>query len=274
MQTQVDIHRHPIKSGEFLPQQKDPTIDIALPVEGLQQAQAEAARFAEEFAAAPEGTVVWSLASTAPRTQEAQFIFDMELKTIARKLKEETGEEISIIDLQGNMPDKRVKDGIDSAMTDDDQKMKVVLVNGPHTELLGPGDYNLEQYEKLMDELGSEEELIARWPEFDEVSRRINVDYGQVADGFEKLMGSIVQSQKNLFPDRNVWVKAFGHSAEVEVALATWSKLSTKDILSLGKGGMVGFLESARVELDPEGNQSITYRNSQLLRLPKCIDAL
>lgn len=274
MQTQIDIHRHPIKSGEFLPQQMDPAKDIALPVEGLQQAQAEAARFAEEFAAAPEGTIVWSLASTAPRTQEAQFIFDMELKTVARKLKKETGEEISIIDLHGSMPDKKIKDDIDSAVTDDGRKKKVVLINGPHTDMLGPGDYDLEQYEKLMDELGSEEELIARWPEFEEVSRRINVNYNEVADGFEKLMGSIVQAQKNLFPNRNVWVKAFGHSAEVEVALATWSKLSTQDILSLGKGGMVGFLESARVELDPEGNQSITYRDSQLLRLPKAIDPL
>lgn len=261
---QIDIHRHPIKTGEFLPQQLDPTKDIDLPVEGLQQAQAEASRFAEEFAAAPEGTIVWSLASTAPRTQETQFIFDMELKTIARKLKEDTGEEISIIDLHGEMPDEKIKVDIESAVTDDDRKKKMVFINGPHTPMLGPRDYDIDQYEKLINELGSEEELIAKWPESDGVSRRINVNYGAVADGFEGLMGNIVQAQKNFFPDRDVWVKAFGHSAEVEVALATWSKMTTRDIISLGHGGVVGFLESARVELSPEGEQSISYRSEEI----------
>lgn len=258
----IDIHRHPIKNGEILGQQTDPQQSIGLPVEGLHQAQERGGHFAAEFAAAPEGTVVWALSSKADRTQEARHVFDMELKAMAGKLNE-AGEEFEIIDLEGKMPDAGVRAAVDAAVTEDGHKKKVILVNGPASELMGYHDYDIDGYAALTEELGSEEELIARWQTDESVSRRIGVNYEDVASGFDKMLREMSRVHTEVFPDREVWVKAFGHSAEVEVALATWANVPTRDVMALGKGGIAGFLESARIQFDAEGQRSIMYRGKQ-----------
>lgn len=257
---QLDLHRHPIKSGEFLTTQANPEENIALPLEGLIQAQEAAVEFAEEFSQAPEGTVVFGLTSNAPRTQEAGFIFDMELEAISKKL----GSGVVVLDLEGKMPDESTKARVDQAIDEQGNKNRVVLVNGPIHEGLGIRDYDVAGYESTIEELGSEEKLITEWSRDGAIGDRIGVQYEEVFQGYIQLEKDIRKIQADIFPDREMWVKAFGHSAEIEVALATWAGRNVDEIIKLAGGNVINFMEKARLEIDVAGDRTVQYRGTKL----------
>lgn len=244
----LDLTRHPEKSGEKLPRQDNPEKSIDLPTEGLMQAQEKAVEFAEEFANAPEGTVVWALTSNAPRTQEARYIFDMELGVIARK----TGAEI--IDLDGKMPNEYTLSQISN------QNKKIVLINGPVHQGLGMQNYNVDEYMALAKELGSEAEVIARWESNPEISRRIGVDYSVVKQGYEQMLADIVKIQQQILPDREVWVKAFGHSGEIEVGMATYVQRPIGEIIHDAGDSLIGTMESVHIAIRPDGTKLVEYQ--------------
>lgn len=261
--TYIELTRHPEKKGEFLSRQDNPKENITLPVEGLIQAQERAKEFAEDFANAPEGTVVWALTSNAPRTHEARFIFDMELGVIAKKIGAE------IIDLQGQEPTELTKNSIEAARAPDGTKKKVVLINGPAHPGLGLHNYDLEEYTKLCEEIGSEEALISQWAEDPvvggrKISERLGVTFSQVAEGYKQFLHNISSMSETLFSERPVWVKAFGHSAEIEVGLAAATGKPVKEILEKAGGSLINTMESAHIFIRPGDTQSIEYRGKEL----------
>lgn len=246
----LDFTRHPEKSGEKLPRQDNPENNIDLPTEGLMQAQEKAVEFAEEFSQAPEGTVVWAITSNAPRTHEARFIFDMELGVIARK----TGAEI--IDLNGKMPDEQIAWQNANA----NKSKKIVLVNGPVHPGLGLQNYNVDEYMALAKELGSEAEVIANWESNPEISKRIGVDYEAVKQGYQRMLTDIVNIRQKVLPDREVWIKAFGHSGEIEVGIASYAQRSIGEIIHDAGDSLIGTMESAHIVIRPDGTKSVEYQ--------------
>jgi hypothetical protein len=254
METRFDLTRHPEKKGKFLERQDNPEEKIALPVEGLIQAQNEAARFAEEFSQAPEGAVFWGLTSNVSRTQEARFIFDMELGVMAKKIGD-----AMIIDLNEKMPNESIMKEIKN-----NEGKKIILVNGPVHPGLGMHDYNMDEFVKLIDELGSEEKLLSKWKQDPEIAKKIGVDYEQVADGFKKLMDDIEKTKQEIFPDRELWVKGFGHSFEIEVGLATYANKTAGEILDSAGGKIIKTMESAHITIKPDGSKKIEYRDKEL----------
>lgn len=252
--TRFDLTRHPEKKGTFLERQDNPEEKIVLPMEGLQQAQAEAVKFAEEFSRAPAGTVFWGLTSNISRTQEARFIFDMELGVLAKKI----GDAV-IIDLNEKMPDESIIEEIENS-----KGKKIILVNGPAHPALGMQNYNMDEYAKLTDELGSEEKLISKWKDDPEIAKRIGVEYDKVASGFKELINEIEEAKKNLFPDRELWVKGFGHSAEIEVALATYADKSVGEVLNSAGGEIIKTMESAHIVIKSDGTKKVEYRGKEL----------
>ena len=257
---QLDLHRHPIKNGEFLPTQANPEENIALPFEGLIQAQEIAAEFANEFAQAPKGTVVFGLTSNAPRTQEAGFIFDMELQAVSKKL----GDNVVVLDLGGKMPDESTKAQVDQAVDEQDNKKKVILVNGPVHAGLGIRDYDVAGYESAIGELGSEEALVTEWGRDGAIGDRIGVQYEEVFQGYIRLEKDIRKIREDIFPDREMWIKAFGHSGEIEVALATWTGRNIDEIIKLAGGNVINFMENARLENDSIGDRTVKYHGTKL----------
>ncbi|MFH0969533.1 MAG: hypothetical protein V1804_03440 [Patescibacteria group bacterium] len=252
-ETKFDLTRHPIKKGEFLPTQSNPEKNIDLPVEGIQETQKKAKEFAEEFEKAPEGTVFWALTSNAPRTQEARFIFDEELKYIAEK----SG--ALVIDLSGKMPDNSLAKEIEK-----NKSKKIILINGPVHSGLGIYDYNIEEYSKLMDEKGSEEKVISDWSNDPEISKKIGVDYNKVAEGFEKMLDEIENISKDILPNREIWVKGIGHSGEIEVGLASYAKKTSAEIIEKTGGKLIETMESAHITIKPDGERKIEYRGQIL----------
>lgn len=217
--------------------QDNPKEKISLPVEGLMQAQEEAVKYAEEFAGAPEGTVFWALTSNVPRTQEARFIFDMELGVIAKEI----GDAV-IIDLEGKMPDEFISGSIKNA-----GNKKIILINGPVHPGLGMHKYDLDEWIKAEKEFGSEENLISQWQNNPEIARRIGVDYEDVKRGFEDLLEDIKRTSKDIFPGREVWAKGLGHSSEIEIGLAAYAGKSVGEIIEKAGGSLIKTMESAHM---------------------------
>lgn len=233
--------------------QDNPAEKIALPVEGLMQAQEEAVKYAEEFANAPEGAAFWALTSNIARTQEARFIFDMELGVIAKRI----GDAV-IIDLEGNMPDESVSERIKDA-----GNKKIILINGPVHPGLGMHKYDLDEWAKAEKEFGSEENLISNWQNNLEIARRIGVNYEDVKHGFEDLLEDIKRTSKDIFPGREVWVKGIGHSSEIEIGLAAYAGKSVGEILEKAGGSLIKTMESAHIMIKPDGETSVGYREEK-----------
>jgi len=248
-----DLTRHPEKKGTFLPKKKNPEENLDLPVEGIQQTQEKAKQFANEFLEAPEGTVFWALTSNAPRTQEARFIFDEELKYIAKK----SG--AIVLDLEGKMPNEEA-----IAKIKENKDKKVVLANGPVHSGLGIQNYNIEEYLKIIDEKGSEEKVVSDWKTDPELAKRIGVEYDKVKDGFEKMLNEVEEVSKKLFPDREVWVKGIGHSGEIEIGIGAYAGKTSAEVLEAGGGKMISTMESAHITIDPDGKRKVMYRGKEL----------
>jgi hypothetical protein len=253
-ETRFDLTRHPEKKGEFLERQDNHNEKLALPIEGLVQAQEKAKIYAENFAEAPEGAVFFSLTSNVPRTQEARFIFDMELGVIAKKI----GDAV-IIDLKGEMPDESLAEKLKVA-----GNKKIIMINGPVHPGLGMHDYNLEEYGKLLKELGSEEKVITSWQTDPEISKRMGVEYGDVEKGFENMLEDIKKIKKELFSDKEVWIKGIGHSGEIEVGLAAYARKNADEIIEKGGGKLIGTMESAFVIIGEDGDTRVEYRGGEI----------
>lgn len=249
-----DLTRHPIKKGEFLPTQENPEKNLDLPVEGIQETQKKAKEFADEFEKAPEGTVFWALTSNAPRTQEARFIFDEELKYIAGK----SGAEI--VDLAGQMPDESIMNKMQ-----ENKNKKYIFVNGPMHEGLGAQDYNMDEFVKILEEKGgSEEKVISDWSTDPEISKRLGVSYDKVGEGFKNMLDEIEKISKENFSEREVWVKGIGHSGEIEVGLAAYAGKTSARIIEESGGKLIKTMESAYVTIKPSGERKIEYRGKEL----------
>lgn len=258
--TRVDLFRHPDKKGTFLPKQSDPDQNIELPKEGLEQAHFRAVEFAKEFKQAADGTVIWALTSNAPRTQIAREIFDSELRLAAQEL----GDEAIVMDMAGEMPTARVKELVAKAVQANGRKKKIVLINGPVHPALGIQKYDDPAYIALSKKLGGEQNMVGQWQHDPMVSKRIGVEYDHVAEGFAKMADEVEHISTEIFPDRNVWLPAFGHSFEVEVALATWSGTTTESVVQAGGEQIIGTMQSGRLEIMPDGQRHVTYNGQAL----------
>lgn len=249
-----ELTRHPEKKGTMLERQDNPEEKNALPMEGLQQAQEKAAKFADDFFKAPEGSVYWGLTSNISRTQEARFIFDMELGVMAKKI----GNAV-ILDLNEKMPDEKIM-----AELENNKNKKIILINGPVHPGLGMYDYNMDEYVKLIDEFGSEEKMISEWKNNPEISKRLGVKFDDVSNGFEKIIKDISDTKKKLFSDRELWVKGFGHSAEIEVGLAAYANKEVGEVIEEAGGDLIKTMESAQVVIGADGNRRIEYRGKEI----------
>lgn len=128
---------------------------------------------------------------------------------------------------------------------------------------LDVGKWNPKEYYKMAEECGGEEEMLARWPDDPEISERLGVTYEETASGYEKLLEDITKTNQEIFPNREVWVQAFGHSGSIEAGLATYAKKTSRQFMEASGNRVIETMNSAHITIKPDGQRKIVYRGRE-----------
>lgn len=251
-EVQFNLHRHSEKEGVFpLKQGQDgePGEKNILPVDGIQQSQAEGRVFAEQIRDIPRA-VVYGFTSNVARTQEADYIFGEELRYMANKLpnsrvysqKEKSLEEIA----------EEVDESID----------KIVIINSSETTGLGMHKWNMERFSIIAKELGGELATLTAWATDPELQKELGVTPEEVAEDFKSWIRTEQARATKLFPGRPIVISGIGHSFELDTIFAALmgKEMNTETLREFG-GEMIRTMEGAKVVLDKEGKGRIEYRN-------------
>lgn len=253
-EARIELTRHPIKLGRMLPRQDNPLENIGLPFEGIIQAKREAEKFASEFVKAPNGTLFWTMASNKPRTQEAAWIFERELASLVK-----TRPDIAVIDLEGQMPATSFRARIEEEKMPDGTDRKIVLINGPVHPALGENFPTSPSVMSLYDRLDDLEAFKA-WAADPGIGRSECVGVEEIGAGFSNMIERVREIGQEI--GRNIVVKAFGHSGQIEAGIAAVTGLHPLEILEDAGGTLINTLEHADVMLRPNRNPLVRYRQT------------
>lgn len=261
---QFDIRRHPIKKGEMLSDIAEkkgvPELQrekVALPVEGIIEAQKKAVEFAKKVEQAPEGTVYFGVHSNISRTKEANFIFEEEVKYIARKHPEWLVVDVSYFESQKL---KDVIKTITSVITLSTDR-KIILLNGGEDEAMGMYSWNMDEVVKEIDATGGDEnEVLKKWLDDPQVQQRLGVSPQEVVGNFRNFIAEKTRLVRDYFPGRPAMISGIAHSWELDAAFAA---MLGKDLSGASMdeiGGMINTMEDAQINVAPDGRVSTQFR--------------
>lgn len=243
--TEIHLRRHPEKKGTMLETPEGEK--ISLPVEGILQAQAEAAKFTECINI--PRAVVFGFTSNQPRTALAGYIFDKELEYLARSLPNSR-----IFDLQKEGSLEEISGQIDDSVD------KIIIVNPPAHPVMGERKWNFDYLLKRLEEI-NETEFLKEWFENTETQNQAGVTPDSIGRDFKSWIKGQTENAKKLFPNRPVIINAIGHSWELDAGIFALAgrELSSETLEEFG--GVIKTMEGAHIVIDPSGRSTIEYRD-------------
>jgi len=249
---EVDLIRHPEKKGETVPTQTpegEAGAPGPLPKEGIMQTQEIAQKFAERVKDIPRA-VVFGFVSNQPRTGEASFIFDQELRVMAERLGNSQ---------VFNQSEKSLEEIAQEVKPETD---KVVIMDSTEDTAMGMRDWNMDALLAKISELGSEPAVLQKWMGDPELQKELGITPEQIGQETKDWLKTQREKAKTLFPDRPIVITGIGHSFELDTAIASLmgKEFSDKTLDELG-GDMINTMEGARIVIQPNGLGTVEYRD-------------